>query len=596
MSGGPVFNSDGALVAMHGAADGQEITGDSGEVIQLTTGINWGIPITTFTALAPEAFIKNAKIRMERGDYSAAIADFSQGLFFNPQSANALVGRAFARFAIGRDWNDVIDDASNALRFDANNAQAYLVRGAANAQLNRHNDAIEDLRRAIPGLTGGLRVVALSLQARSYSEKGGATREAITTATDAVNTLEHPFAYFSRAEVREATGDIEAASSDEAQARILLQTYNVVEEYEAAILSQYDNFSDVRVAVNPTPSPSPSPSPTPSPSPSPTPSPSPSPTPSPSPSPTPSPSPSPTPSPSPRPTPPPSGDSETLFIANSLVETLAMSPNGNHVAAGVENGGVYLYSQGSTRTFNGHSARVRSLAFSPDGNLLASGDVNGVIQLWNTTTGQLQGTLNQSSGAVSGLVFSRSGSTLLAGGLGGKVEQYTVSNLSLMRQYTDAIVAPGALAMSYSGQHMAASTGRIVIIWDVANGGRVDRFDASDNTITGLDYLANDSGLVIGDSYGNVSIWDLASQTQRQTFDTGWEVASLALSPDRQTIVIGAKRDSTGLSEVSFWDLNGNRPTPPVYFDDPITSVLWLPDGRIVAGSATGEVFFVPRN
>ncbi|NJN61614.1 MAG: serine protease [Coleofasciculaceae cyanobacterium RL_1_1] len=315
MSGGPVFNNDGALVAMHGAADGQAITGDSGEVIQLTTGINWGIPITTFTALAPEAFIENAKVRMERGDYSAAIADFSQGLFFNPQSANALVGRAFARFAIGRDWNDVIDDASNALRFDANNAQAYLVRGAANAQLNRHNDAIEDLRRAIPGLTGGLRVVALSLQARSYSEKG-ATREAITTATDAVETLEHPFAYFSRAAVREAFGDVVAASSDEAQARILLPTYSAG-EYEAAILSQYDNFSGVRIAVNPTPTPTPSL--------------------------TPSPTPTPTPTPTPQPPKNP-GDPDTLFIANSLVETLAMSPNGNHIAAGSENGGVYLYS------------------------------------------------------------------------------------------------------------------------------------------------------------------------------------------------------------------------------------------------------------
>lgn len=216
--------------------------------------------------------------------------------------------------------------------------------------------------------------------------------------------------------------------------------------------------------------------------------------------------------------------------------------------------------QGSTRTLSGHSSRVRSLAFNPDGNILASGDVDGVIQLWNTSTGQLQGTLNQSSGAVSGLVFSRSGATLLAGGLGGKVEQYTVSNLSLMRQYTDAIVAPGALAMSQGGQYMAAGTGRVVIIWDVANGGRSTRFNGSDNTITGIEYLANDSGLVIGDSYGNVSIWDLASQTQRQVFDTGWEVASLALSPDRQTIVVGAKRDSTGVSEVSFWDLNATDP------------------------------------
>lgn len=197
---------------------------------------------------------------------------------------------------------------------------------------------------------------------------------------------------------------------------------------------------------------------------------------------------------------------------------------------------------------------------------------------------------------MSGLVFSRSGSTLLAGGLSGKVEQYTVSNLSLMREYNDAIVAPGALAMSYGGQYMAAGTGRIVMIWDVANGGRAARFNGSDNTITGMEYLANDSGLVVGDSYGNVSIWDLASQTQRQIFDTGWEVASLALSPDRQMIVIGAERDSTGVSEVSFWDLNGNRPMTPAYFDDPITSVLWLPDGRVVAGSETGEVFVVPSN
>ena len=56
------------------------------------------------------------------------IADFNQGLFFNPNSVEALTGRAYAHFAQG-NLRDAISDASSAISNDSSFSVAYLVRG-----------------------------------------------------------------------------------------------------------------------------------------------------------------------------------------------------------------------------------------------------------------------------------------------------------------------------------------------------------------------------------------------------------------------------------------------------------------------------------
>jgi hypothetical protein len=55
MSGGPVLDEDGRLIAIHGRANGEEIVDQSsGQVFRITDGFNWGIPINTFLELAPQ--------------------------------------------------------------------------------------------------------------------------------------------------------------------------------------------------------------------------------------------------------------------------------------------------------------------------------------------------------------------------------------------------------------------------------------------------------------------------------------------------------------------------------------------------------------
>jgi hypothetical protein len=59
MSGGPVLNEEGELVGIHGRAETDVLPGDGKNApIQVKAGLNLGIPIKTFLALAPKVGLK----------------------------------------------------------------------------------------------------------------------------------------------------------------------------------------------------------------------------------------------------------------------------------------------------------------------------------------------------------------------------------------------------------------------------------------------------------------------------------------------------------------------------------------------------------
>ena len=68
------------------------------------------------------------------------------------------------------------------------------------------------------------------------------------------------------------------------------------------------------------------------------------------------------------------------------------------------------------RVLTGHDGAVQSLAVSPDGNRLAAGDSKGTIRIWNLETGELQATLAAHEGEVRALAFSPAGDRLASGG------------------------------------------------------------------------------------------------------------------------------------------------------------------------------------
>src|SRR5262249_48030263 len=64
--------------------------------------------------------------------------------------------------------------------------------------------------------------------------------------------------------------------------------------------------------------------------------------------------------------------------------------------------------------FHGDTGRVRSVAFSPDGKTLAAGVRDGTIRLWDVATGKELASLREKAHAVRAVAFSADGKTLAA--------------------------------------------------------------------------------------------------------------------------------------------------------------------------------------
>ena len=76
--------------------------------------------------------------------------------------------------------------------------------------------------------------------------------------------------------------------------------------------------------------------------------------------------------------------------ANKFVMSVAMAPDGRHVACGTAEGGVYLLDVEAklvTQRFEGHSANVRALTFSADGAHLITGADDAHVNLYELSTG-----------------------------------------------------------------------------------------------------------------------------------------------------------------------------------------------------------------
>jgi WD40 repeat protein/transcriptional regulator with XRE-family HTH domain len=97
---------------------------------------------------------------------------------------------------------------------------------------------------------------------------------------------------------------------------------------------------------------------------------------------------------------------------------LAISPNGELLAAGTTTGEVFVWSARTLTprfTCTGHLDGIRQVVFSPDGRLLASSSEDETVRLWDAQTGQHLHVLRGHSRMVRAVAF-RSDSCLLASG------------------------------------------------------------------------------------------------------------------------------------------------------------------------------------
>jgi eukaryotic-like serine/threonine-protein kinase len=160
-----------------------------------------------------------------------------------------------------------------------------------------------------------------------------------------------------------------------------------------------------------------------------------------------------------------------LSDLNVIVRDLVFSPDGRWLATATGGNDAAiriwdLHTRKQTRALLGYQHNALSLAVSKDGTLLASGSQDGTVCLWDTRTWKLRGQMKQGT-SVYGLAFTPDGTRLAAGCADAVIRLWdvgTCQDVAELRGHGDYVYT---LSFSPDGTRLASGSGDFTVrIWD----------------------------------------------------------------------------------------------------------------------------------
>jgi serine/threonine protein kinase len=280
---------------------------------------------------------------------------------------------------------------------------------------------------------------------------------------------------------------------------------------------------------------------------------------------------------------------------SSIINSIAISPNGNILASGYEDKTIKLWDLNTKQPLGslwGHSQGVKSVCFSPDGKTLASASDDKTIKLWDVQTSQEVLTLTGHSHAVKSVAFSPRG--LLASGSWDKtVKLWELNTGKEIYTFTGHQLQVSAIAFSPIGQFLAsASFDRTICLWKLPLTGEYEGVfkNRPQYTLVGhawavLTVAFSPDGRILatGSDDNTIKLWEVNTGQLLHTF-TGhsWSVVALAFSADGTTLISGSW-DRT----VKLWDLNTTEEIESFSgHADSVTTIAVSPDAQLIASGS----------
>jgi RNA polymerase sigma factor (sigma-70 family) len=256
----------------------------------------------------------------------------------------------------------------------------------------------------------------------------------------------------------------------------------------------------------------------------------------------------------------------------------------------------------------GRPGLVKTMDFTPDGKALATLDFGtGGLKFWSTTTGKIIGPLIPKQSWVRAFAFAPK-VNLLAVGLeiprrqpSGKVERrldvWHLATGQLLRRFRGPRSTALVFSLSPSGKVLALGTGNDTVwLWDLAQGQKLhtlvdrDRGVPDPRRMIGSVRFSPDGKTLATSSGKTLVLWDVARGRELRRFtgrmDGFASVGNrdLAFTPDGQTLVTAGGLNST----VRLWDVDtGKEHSAGGGHQGPVEALAYSPDGKTLASAAT---------
>jgi WD40 repeat protein len=299
---------------------------------------------------------------------------------------------------------------------------------------------------------------------------------------------------------------------------------------------------------------------------------------------------------------------ETRRFTGPPVTTIGIEGARGLLATGSANGEVRVWDvngppDAAPSVLDSRVGEVFALAWSTRGDVLAAGGSGRTVARWDMTDParptHLGAPLDGPTAAVAALAFSADGSRLAAGGVDRRILLWSASDTTQPRASEPAVGHSAAvISAAFAGDEQVLITGSddsTVRLWDVRSAspkqiGPILR--EHQQPVHAVATTRSGDRLAAASADGTVSLFDVTTPTDPRRINliqTGGPVSSVAFDGPGEKLVT-ANFDGS----IAVWDAADraprDRPLHATNAGAAVYAIAMLPDGRVVAGRANGQL------
>ncbi|MGD9853849.1 MAG: WD40 repeat domain-containing serine/threonine protein kinase [Planctomycetaceae bacterium] len=279
---------------------------------------------------------------------------------------------------------------------------------------------------------------------------------------------------------------------------------------------------------------------------------------------------------------------------NAEVNSIAFSPDGEHLASASGDGAVKVWNMRAGRVIqtleNAHSGFVCSVAFHPDGQHVASVGADNQVKVWDLTTGlpvfaEPCDTVHV-YGAAYAVSFSSDGQHVAAGH-DGAAKVWEWRKHQIQHAFGGHDKRQICVAFSHDGRRLASGSWRgVVRLWDVKAAGTAlctfTESPAARHPVCALAFSTDDRRLATASYNRRVDVWDTTTAERVHSLPHSGLAMCVAFSPDGRRISSGGEDKI-----VHVWDATTGREVLSLRgHTSHCGSVAFSPDGRRLASAS----------